>query len=212
MNLTRTSRVLVEGNSISALRNVGDTENLQYQWWYLQKLRADAAYGPVAHPAWIDMAIDGSLLSTIAARIVAEVALYLPTHFLVEAGVNDANTAVPLATSHANAVTILNASAGNPGVWLGPMCIGEKWPSGQNNATKDAAIDALDADLAALIAASYPAWTYVSARTLWGAFEAANNLPGPGITPFQLTTDGVHPTGLGRINMSNWVSPYVRLL
>lgn len=152
-------------------------------------------------PAFYNTATNGAQISTVAGRVNL-IASKNATKCIFVIGVNDVISSIALNTSLTNLVTVLNASAGAglPTLVAGPLCIGEKWPTGQN--ANDAALDALDAGMASTCA-GYANAIYLSLRTLlYAAQEPKLNTPSPGTQSGPLTKpDGlfVHGNSLARV-------------
>jgi lysophospholipase L1-like esterase len=149
-------------------------------------------------PSWRNAATSGATSAIVSARIAAEVTQCNPTHFILQLGVNDAQTGVVRATTLANMTAIFAAlPVGCQILYLDPFAWGEKWPTGQNGAV-DTAIDFISLDVQALLAATYPTRsTFVSLRHgIYDVAEPALNTPGPGTLIGPLTrpdTLGAHP-------------------
>jgi hypothetical protein len=162
-------------------------------------------------------AVPGSLSADVARRIGAEIAANPHiTVWILNVGVNDVFLKIPLAKTLANMTTILNAiqaSGVTKVIVSGVFAIGEKYPSGQNDAGFDPAIDAMDAAVASLVA-TYPGNVYVSQRQLvYGLLEpqlntAAKGYADPnGLThgPLTLGSDpnALHPVG-NQVGGGSW--------
>lgn len=152
-------------------------------------------------PQTYNLGINGSTTAQLAARIAADIAA-VPgaTAFLCHIGINDSRTAVLVSTTLTNLTTVDSAlvAAGITKKFLsGPLCNGEKWPTGQNDVTIDAAIESLDAALVTWAAAH--GWTYVSQRqAVYAVQEPLTNTPGPGATSASVCfgdVNGIHPFG-----------------
>jgi hypothetical protein len=166
LNLTRTSSILIEGDSINDL-------SLPYQCMNAVLAYIDSQYmapggNSFRRPVHVSKATSGATTTTVATRIAGDLAGNVYTHALIQAGINDSQTGVPQATSVANVTAILTAcvAAGVKGIWIGPFCNGEKSPTGQNAFdTTNPGIDLLDTALATLVP-SFAGWQYISVRQL----------------------------------------------
>ena len=208
--IPRTANVLQEGDSLSddAFYRVLHPLRLAAYGFYSSPLPRSTTRSV---PSWFNASTSGATTAIVAARIAAEVAVTPPTHFILALGVNDAQTGVLLATTHANFVTIFAAlPATCQIIYFDPLMWGEKWPSGQNTSpTIDAAIDAISADVKTLLATTYASRsTFVSWRNgVYAARESQLNTPGPGTTVGPLARPdpiGAQPntTGIGFITTS----------
>lgn len=197
INLQRTSTILLMGDSIN-------DRALPYQALNGVRYEIDSKYmrpfnGSFRRPTFVITAASGSTIANVAAVVAAQLAINRFSHLFVDAGINDAQTGVLLATSLGGVTTICNAAAaaGCPVLWVGPRCFGEKFPTGQNPA--DAAIDALDNVTTGIpsIVTLNPNNVYVSTRGIYTAQEPLLNLPAPGVTSGILTfgpvAQGLHP-------------------
>lgn len=195
MNMVRTAVCLIEGDSIN-------DPALPYVAFAGTRLRIDSAYmaptatGSYRRPIWVNKAFTGSTTTDVKNRITGgELAANAFTHGFFHMGINDADTAVPLATTQANCTAIKAAclAAGMQMLVGGPLCFGERSPTGQN--PNDAAIDAIDAAMAVIFAG--PNVTYFSPRTgIYAVQEPISNTPLPG-APSNILTHLVPAAGNG---------------
>jgi GDSL-like Lipase/Acylhydrolase family len=185
MTIPRTAICLIEGDSIN-------DQTLPYISYAGLRATIDSAFakpstpGDYRRPVWVNKAVTGQTSTNIASRIAGDLAANAYTHVFGHWGINDVNTGIPLATSQANNIAIKAAcaSAGCQLIVAGPLCFGEKWPTGQN--VNDAAIDALDAAMAAIFVGAGN--TYASTRAaIYTVQEPINNLPAPGAASDILT-------------------------
>lgn len=178
LTVTRASHILIEGDSIN-------DQALQYQCMNATLAWIDSNYLVPSGNAWrrpthVNKSVTGQSTTSIAGRIVADIATGVFTHVLLQIGINDSQLSISQATSIANANTILTAcrNAGLPGIWIGPLCNGEKWPTGQNALDlTNPGIDLLDNALATLVP-TYPGWSYISTRKLVYAVAEPTLNPG----------------------------------
>lgn len=213
MTMTRNAVCLIEGDSIN-------DPALFYIAFAGLKATVDSFYMAPSgtsyrRPAWVNKAFTGSTTTTVAGRLATELAANAYTNVFIHIGINDADTGVALATSQTNCNTIKAAcaSAGVQLLVVGPLCFGEKWPTGQN--VNDTAIDALDVAMAAIFAGANN--TYVSARTgIYAIQEPISNTPGPGVAQNILTHidgggKGLHCNPGGAPFYTKLVTPLVSL-
>jgi hypothetical protein len=159
---------------------------------------------PAVPLSWNE-AVAGYTTQALALNIAAYIAKYpLTTIWLIHVGINDVLTSVPPANSVSSLGVVLDAIQATGAVALvdGPLCAGEKYPTGQN--AFDTGIDALDAAFAAKVA-TYPGFAYVSLRTAVYAVEepllntAANGFSDPNgdfLGPLtKPNSNAVHPIG-----------------
>lgn len=110
LNLTDAAIILGEGDS-------RDDMAFQYQGLTLVKTYIRSKYALAGHATVPTMTIDavnGSLFGTILARLPAELAAVNPTHFFLDAGVNNVDhpEIEDLTTTLANLAAILDLTAG----------------------------------------------------------------------------------------------------
>lgn len=212
---TKSSLVLLEGDSLS-------DPALQYQAMngirnYTYSHFNAGVSGSFTPPKFRNQSTNGATIGTISARIVAELAVNPYTHLVVFAGINDAQSGVALGTSQTNCSTILTAAAALSILWISPLCWGELWPSGQNAASVDTAIDggvpgvygALDGALKTLVVAA--GGVYVDVRQLvYAVQEPLLNSATPGIKTGPLTrpdATGAHVNQSGSSFITKAVTP-----
>jgi hypothetical protein len=199
--LTTADRILQEGDSISALDTNTQVPNLVKRRW---QAKMDATVGG-PRGFWANTAVSATGVATALGRVTAGVIKYAPTKFIALFGTADwiLGTSVGVFTTNFN--SILDAVCGNgiPAYIMGTVCVGEKWPTGQN--PQDATFG--DPYVAAMIAgaARYPTLcTFRDLRnSVYAVQEPLLNLPAPGTSQGPLTRpDGVfahfNPTGAGQ--------------
>lgn len=191
--VSRNMVALIEGDSIN-------DPTLFYVAFSGLRVAIDSFYNSPSgssyrRPTWVNHAVSGTTTTNVAGRIAADLAVNAYTHVFLHIGVNDAQLGVPLATTQANCNTI-KAACASAGVQLfvvGPLCDGEKWPTGQN--AFDASLDAIDAAMATIFSGANI--TYISSRTnIYAVQEPIFNTPGPG-APSNIITHLIAASGPG---------------
>lgn len=215
--LTSAARCLIEGDSLN------DTA-FPYQAFRPLVEAAGSYYGGAtsvsynsqgrtltARPIFRNQAVNGSRLSDINSRIVAELAANPYTHVFLGVGTNQ--RAINRTTTQNDFVTLMDActGGGRKVFVVGPYAWGEKWPSGQNDVAgnDDPALDNTSADMKVIInggtttdAVTFPGYAnamFVDLRTtLYAVTMPPLNTPGPGATIGPYTVDGTHFNPRGR--------------
>ena len=202
--VTRNFLGLIEGDSTNDL-------SLPYQVLNQVKAQVDSFYMSPSgtnwrRPAWVNKAVTGTTSSSVAGRIVADLAQNPYTHCFCMIGINDSQTGpVSQATSMANMAAIATAckNAGVILVVIGPFCNGEKSPTGQNSLdTTNPGIDLFNGGAPAQVAANQPNSVYIDVRTLiWAKQEpilnAAQANSGALCAFVAASGPGIHPNPLG---------------
>lgn len=237
MNIVRTDVFMEEGDSIV-------DPAYPYQSNYCIKQRIVGHYanptgapyndGPPAYPAgglrapvFVNCAISGSTTNEILARMPANLAKNAYTGLWINDGVNDGalirdgSMTMKQFTDNVTAIYALAKGAGmTKGFWTGPMCNGEKYPSGQNTAGEDPFLDDIDAELAALIpsfAGGGFTSDYVPTRAAWALLEpqfntAANGYADPhGLTNGPLCTPLISPSTIEGLHQNRTGCMYINI-
>jgi hypothetical protein len=199
-SLTTADRILQEGDSISALDTNTQVPNLVKGRWIAKQ--AAKSLGPRGF--WANTAVSATGVVLSLGRVQAGLLKYAPTKFIALYGTADwiLGTSVSTFTTNFNAILDTICGNGIPAYIMGTVCVGEKWPTGQN--AQDATFG--DPYVAAMIAgaARYPTLcTFRDLRaSVYAVQEPLLNLPAPGTSQGPLTRpDGVfahfNPTGAG---------------
>lgn len=189
-----------EGDSISSLNTSTQMPMLVKRRWVA---KCESRPG-VARGSWVNTAVSATGVVASLARINAGLgSKYFPSKFIAVYGTADAILSTSVATFKTNFNLILDAICGNgiPAYIVGPMAVGEKWPSGQNPA--DIFIDGYIAEMIAGQLRYPTLCTFRDMRaSVYAAQEPLLNLPAPGATIGPLTRPdgtGAHHNAGGRI-------------
>lgn len=200
VTVTRTMQIAICGDSINDPALPYQSTNSLRTW--IDSHYMTPSLGSYARPTYLNLALTGNVIAQASAQVSAALTQNPNTKlFIVQAGINDVNTAVPFATSIANATTLLNnvQAAGGHVIWIGPFLFGEKSPTGQN--VNDTLIDALNAGLQTLVA-SYSGDAYVDVRTTVYAVQepllnAGQAVSGVLTQAVAAAGNGIHPIASG---------------
>jgi len=164
----------------------------------------------------VNSGVGGNKIADIEADVAARITDHNPDVVVLWVGVNDASAGTLAAAFRADHdSTLAQILAWDPTVQI--VCVsillsGELWssvgPAFAGNAF-DAAIDALNVEIAASAAAA--GVTYVDIRTPGALYESQVNLPEPGNTLGFLTNDGLHVFGVGEVLVGTWIFPFLDL-
>lgn len=213
--IPRRARINILGDSVtSGNGNLGGAVCWQGPLPALLDSRFQSNGAASGAPVYFIRGVAGNTIADITARVAADCTGFKPSLVIVQAGTNDGTIGRSQAQANTDTLALIDAIvAGNPTaslVVMGPIMVGDKWPTGQESF--DTGLDNVNAGM--LQACTTRGVKFINIRAYWytqaPTLNPTNIHGASGLMTFNGSDGSVkHPTALGATFMSNYFNSQI---